>query len=67
MTNFEKIAASRETLGAFLGSLPVPDGPWDQAFQERFCAGCGREDCSACKHPVERNNPTWWLGLEAKG
>ena len=68
MNNFEKVTASLETLGAFLASLPVADGPWDGEFQKRFCAGCEREDCDAapCPHQEERNRPTWWLELDAK-
>jgi len=30
MSNFEKVAASPETLGEFLASLPISDGPWDE-------------------------------------
>lgn len=29
MNNFERITASPEALGAFLASLPVLQGPWD--------------------------------------
>ena len=52
MTNFEKITASPEALGAFLASLPVAIGPWDTEFQKMFCAECGRKDCDGkpCLH-----------------
>ena len=43
MTNFEKIAASPETLGTFLASLPIASGPWDEAFHRTFCDGCQAE------------------------
>ena len=65
MTQFEKITQSPETLGAFLVVLPVIDGPWDKEFQARFCASCPAKDCDACPHAEERNNPRWWLNLEA--
>lgn len=66
MNNFEKYAASPEVLGEFLGSLPVLDAPWDDAFQRTFCANCEAENCDAenCHHQAERNNPTWWLKQE---
>ncbi len=32
MNNFEKITASPETLGAFLASMPIATGPWDEQF-----------------------------------
>lgn len=69
MTNFEKIAASPETLGTFLASLPVASGPWDEEFHKMFCDGCPSENCDAenCPHNAERNNPTWWLTKEAEG
>ena len=65
MTQFEKITESPETLAEFLAALPVIDGPWDKEFQARFCAGCAATDCDACPHTAERNNPGWWLTLEA--
>ena len=63
MTEFEKITASPAVLGAFLGSLPCLEGPWDNAFHRAFCDKCKAENCDACPHEAERNNPTWWLGL----
>lgn len=64
-TIFEQITASPEILGAALARLNVVDAPWDKAFQEMFCDGCPYEDCPrVCPHQEERNNPTWWLGLE---
>ena len=66
MTQFEQITKSQETLGAFLAALPVIEGPWDKEFQARFCAGCAAT-CDVCPHAAERNNPRWWLTLEAGG
>ena len=69
MNNFERITASPEALGEFLGSLPVLQGPWDDAFQSCFCAECHAENCDAenCHHQAERSNPTWWLKLPYTG
>lgn len=68
MTNFEKLTASPETLGAFLASIPTTDAPWDEAFHREFCDGCGQEDCEpTCPHQDKRDNPTWWLKREATG
>lgn len=68
MTNFEKLTASPETLGAFLASIPAANGPWDEAFQKEFCAKCHQEDCEpVCPHQDKRNNPAWWLKREATG
>jgi len=69
VNNFERITASPEALGEFLGSLPVLQGPWDDDFQRTFCATCEAENCDAenCHHQAERNNPTWWLLLTCAG
>ena len=40
MTEFERITESTETLAAFLASLPCIEGPWNEAFHERFCNYC---------------------------
>jgi len=66
MSNFEKITASPETLGAFLASLPIATGPWDEQFHRQFCDSCKREHCEmqGCPHENVRNNPTWWLTQE---
>ena len=48
-TIFEQITASPEVLGGVLA----------------YCQGCGRENCDTCPHEEYRNNPVWWLGLEA--
>ena len=62
MTNFEKLTASPETLGAFLASIPAASSPWDDAFHKEFCAGCHQENCEpVCPHQGKRNNPAWWL------
>ena len=68
MTNFEKLTESPESLGAFLRTLPVIEGPWDAEFQRQYCAGCGKVSCddgSGCPYEAFRNNPGWWLKLEA--
>lgn len=69
MNNFERITASPEAMGAFLASLPLLQGPWDDAFHRTFCDTCRVEDCDAegCPHQAERNNPTWWLKRECDG
>lgn len=68
MTVFEKIAASPEALGDFLASLAVIDTPWEDAFHKAFCTECGRENCDEkrCPFQDERDNPTWWLKLDAE-
>ncbi len=65
-TNFDRVTASPEALAEFLDSLPIMDGPWDDAFQRTFCDACQAEDCDTapCPHEAERNSPAWWLGLE---
>lgn len=66
-TNFEEITKSPEVLGAFLASLPYLEGPWDTEFQRNFCAGCGQVTCDPiCRYQRFRNNPSWWLTLEAE-
>ena len=65
MTQFEQITQSPEALGAFLAALPVIDGPWDTEFHARYCADCLYLGCDACPHEEFRNNPGWWLTLEA--
>ena len=68
MTNFDKLTASPETLGAFLASIPTTGGPWDEAFHKAFCGGCGQGDCEpTCPHQAERGNPAWWLKQVAEG
>lgn len=66
MTEYERITASPAVLGAFLGTLQCLEGPWDTAFHRAFCDKCKAENCDACPHEAERNNPTWWLGLEVQ-
>ena len=63
MNNFERITASLEALGDFLGALPILSGPWDDDFHRVFCDSCNAENCDAenCAHQAERNSPTWWL------
>lgn len=66
-TNFEAITAGAQELGRFLRSLPVIEAPWDAEFQKRYCSGCAAENCDACPNECFRNNPEWWLSLEADG
>ena len=68
MTNFDKLTASPETLGAFLASIPTTGGPWDEAFRKEYCTSCGQENCEpTCPHQVERGNPAWWLKQVVEG
>lgn len=64
-TNFEKITASPEALAAFLSSLPLLAGPWDEAFHRRYCDACSAEECGGCENKA-LNNPFWWLSLAAE-
>lgn len=64
-TNFEAITAGAQELGRFLRSLPIIEAPWDTEFQKRYCSGCRAENCDACLNERFRNNPEWWLSLEA--
>lgn len=66
MNNFERITASPEALGDFLGALPILSDPWDDDFHRVFCDSCNAENCDAenCAHQAERNSPTWWLKRE---
>ena len=64
VTNFQKITRSPEALAAFLNTLPVLSGPWDDAFHSRICDGC-EKDCDKCRRE-ERDNPLWWLDLPAE-
>lgn len=66
MNVFEQITKSPEVLGEFLRGLPVIEAPWDREFQERFCADCLYLNCDGCPHEEYRNNPLWWLTLEAE-
>lgn len=67
-TVFEAITKDAQTLARVLGSLPVLEAPWDDAFHKQYCAGCDAENCDAenCPHNAFRNNPEWWLSLDAE-
>ena len=52
MTEFERITQSPEMLAAFLASLPVIEAPWDEEFQRKYCAGCGKVSCDD-SYPIE--------------
>ena len=70
VNNFEEITKNPETLGAFLRGLPVIEAPWDEEFQRKYCAGCGKVSCddgSPCPYEDKRNNPLWWLSQESEG
>lgn len=64
-TNFDAITADAQELGRFLRSIPILDAPWDDEFHKRYCNGCGAENCDTCPNERFRNNPEWWLSLEA--
>ena len=68
VTEFERITQRPEMLAAFLASLPVIEAPWDEEFQRKYCAGCGKVSCddgSPCPYEDKRNNPLWWLSQES--
>lgn len=56
MNNFQRITASRETLAAFLGTIPAIETPWDDAFHRIYCSSCSAADCDDCRRP-ERDSP----------
>ena len=67
-TVFEAITKDAATLAGVLGSLPVLEAPWDDAFHKQYCAGCEADNCDAenCPHNAFRSNPEWWLSLKAE-
>lgn len=67
MNNFEKYTVSPEMMGKLLKEVSTKEEkPWDAAFDRIFCDNCEFEDCpEACPYEAYRNNPRWWLGLEA--
>jgi len=65
-TVFEAVTKDAAALAGLLGGLPVIEAPWDTAFQKHYCASCGADNCDACPNEAFRNNPAWWLSLEAK-
>lgn len=64
---FEAVTKDAATLATLLGSLPVLEAPWDDEFHKRFCSLCDAENCDTenCPNNAFRNNPTWWLALDA--
>ena len=66
-TNFEEIARTPETLAAFLRSLPVLDGPWDEEFQRQYCAGCGTGAVAPTKKSGIAPAGGWGLKLGRRG
>ena len=63
MTNYERITATPEALGAFLETLPIASGSWDVEFHRTFCKDCTAANCDGGNYPhnAQRNNPLWWL------
>lgn len=68
-TVFEAVTKDAATLARLLGALPVLEAPWDDEFHKRYCAKCEAENCDAenCPNNAFRNNPAWWLSLDAAG
>lgn len=66
-TVFEAVTKDAPTLAKFLASLPVLEAPWDTEFQKRYCKKCPPPDCDYCPNNAFRNNPAWWLALDASG
>lgn len=68
-TVFEAVTKDAATLARLLGALPVLEAPWDDEFHKRYCATCDAENCDAenCPNNAFRNNPAWWLSLDATG
>lgn len=75
---FEKFAAFPYTLTILKGTsakkrqqlsgIGKTDGLEIVEFERQYCAGCGKASCddgSRCPYEDKRNNPDWWLGLEA--
>lgn len=54
MNNFQRITASRETLAAFLGTIPAIETPWDDAFHRLYCSSCSAADCDDCRRQKHR-------------
>ena len=68
MTNFEKYTSSPGALEKLLKEVSVRDErPWEVSFRMVFCCNCCLENCpEVCPHEEKRDNPGWWLGLEAE-
>jgi len=68
-TVFEAVTKDAATLARMLGALPVLEAPWDTAFQKLYCVSCDADNCDAenCPNNAFRNNPAWWLSLDAAG
>ena len=65
MNVFEKITESPEALASLLRAIPAIETPWDDAFHRLCCSSCTADVCDDCRRP-ERDNPLWWLGLQAE-
>lgn len=65
-TVFEKLTASPASLSAVLSTIVTTGAPWDDAFHAHFCKKCDAAGCDECQHQEERNNPAWWLGMDAE-
>ena len=53
MNNFERITASPEALGDFLGALPILSGPWDDDFHRVFCDSCNDTDLTTTPEEIK--------------
>lgn len=60
------LAWSHDGETVMLGAIRKTTWAWDDAFHREFCDKCRAENCDACPHEAERNNPAWWLGLEVQ-
>ena len=67
MNNFEKYTSSPEMIEKLLKEVSEKaEKPWEIAFEQIFCSSCAFDDCpKVCPHEDCRDNPGWWLGLEA--
>lgn len=67
MTNYERLTASPDTLGAFLATLPVTDVPGTRPFKRSSAPDAHKRTVSqAAPHQDKRNNPAWWLMQETE-
>jgi Fe-S-cluster-containing dehydrogenase component len=68
MNNYEKYTSSPEMLEKLLKEVSTrEEKPWEIAFNRIFCHECEHDTCpEVCPHEEQRDNPGWWLGLEAE-
>ena len=67
MNNYEKYPSSPEMLEKLLKEVATKaEKPWEIAFNRIFCDECEHDTGpDVCPHEEYRDNPGWWLGLEA--